>query len=224
MLPVCGWWPSLIRKPSTSRPFFSAAGCCGNVVVGRDRARVEAGDRRHDLEHRARHVAAQRRARQERVGVVGLERRERRRRPWPGRRSRTRRRSGVEARASTSPVVGSSITTAPRSLPRPSTAARWSRRSSVSLEAERLARASASNLSSRPPNGSAPDEAEQLRVVRALQAGRPVLARGVADDVADRVVAVLADAPRRSCRARCGRASGRRGRRSGRGARGGRRR
>ena len=31
---VCGWWPSRIRKPSTSRPFFSAVGCSANVVSG----------------------------------------------------------------------------------------------------------------------------------------------------------------------------------------------
>ena len=54
-------------------------------------------------------------------------------------------------------------------------------------------RRDASNLSSSPPNGSDAAEADELRVVRALEARRPVLARRVADDVADRVVAVLAD-------------------------------
>ncbi len=32
--PVCGWWPSRMRKPSTSRPLSSAFGCSSNVVSG----------------------------------------------------------------------------------------------------------------------------------------------------------------------------------------------
>ena len=40
---------------------------------GRDRLRPEAGHRGHDLEHRARHVASERGARQEWLGRVGLE-------------------------------------------------------------------------------------------------------------------------------------------------------
>ena len=35
--PVCGWWPSRIRKPLTSRPSSSAAGCSSNVVDGSTR-------------------------------------------------------------------------------------------------------------------------------------------------------------------------------------------
>ena len=74
--PVSGWWPSLTRKPSTRRPFFSARRLLLVRRVRRDRARPEAGHRGHDLEHRARHVAAERGPRQKRLGGIGLERRE----------------------------------------------------------------------------------------------------------------------------------------------------
>ena len=52
--PVAGWWPSRIRKPSTSRPFRSAGGWSAERRRRRDRAGAEPGDGGHDLEHRAR--------------------------------------------------------------------------------------------------------------------------------------------------------------------------
>ena len=76
--PVDGWWPSRTRKPSTSSPVFSAARLLLVGRRGRDRPGAEAGHGGHDLEHRAGHVPPQRRARQERLGRVGLERLERR--------------------------------------------------------------------------------------------------------------------------------------------------
>ena len=55
---------------------------------GVDLAGSEAGDRGHDLEHRARHVLALGRPRQERLGVVGADGRRTRRATSPGSRSR----------------------------------------------------------------------------------------------------------------------------------------
>ena len=200
--PVCGWWPSRIRNPSTSRPFFSAAGCSANVVSGSIGAGVEAGDRGHDLEHRARHVAAQRRARQQRVG-----------RRRPGARSKvavavsgSAMADGVVRRASrrgrgSRPSPDRASRPRPCPCPAPSTAARCRRRSSDSRRPSGWSGAPRRTCRVRSPNGSAPAEPEQLGVVGALEARRAVLARGVAHDVADRSRRGTRGSPRRSRRA-----------------------
>ena len=97
---------------------------------------------------------------------------------------------GVEASTRISPVAGSSITTAPWSLPSPATAACCSRRSSDSRKPERgmgrrpeLVHQAAQRIRSL--------QAEQLGVVGALQARRAEQAGRVPDDLADRLVAIL---------------------------------
>ena len=62
-------WLLRMRNPLTSRP-SPRLGLLGERGLRRDRAGAQAGDRRDDLEHGTRHVAAKRRARQQ--GIVGI--------------------------------------------------------------------------------------------------------------------------------------------------------
>ena len=189
-----------------SQPVFSAAGWSAYVVSGRDRAAAERGDRGDDLEHRAGHVQALRRARQERLAVVGPERRRRSRVAVAGLATPRRRRSGVETRARTSPVRGSSMhdraaVLGPAPPPRPAGARATSvvRRSCGSD-------GSARNLRGQLAQRVGRDDAAQLGVPGVLEAGGPELARRVADDAA-----TARSRRRRGTARRSGRACSRRG-------------
>ena len=99
-----------------SQPVFSDRRLVGVGRIRGDRPAPEGGHRCHDLEHRARHVQALRRAgqqRQVRVGRGGLSKV---RVEVAGFATADASKVGVEASARTSPVRGSSMTTAPFSL------------------------------------------------------------------------------------------------------------
>ena len=152
----------------------------------RDRAGAQAGDGGDDLEDGARHVPAQRRARQERLRRVVEERREgrlRRRRVGDGRRVVGRRRGERQD------LAGPRVEHDDRAPVRPSarTAARWR-----SSDSDRV-RSCGSYGSGRTCEGRpwrVAGQPGELRVVAPLEPGPAVAARGVADDLADRVVRV----------------------------------
>ena len=70
--PGCSW----IRKPLTTSPSRSACACSWERRARLDRAGAETRHGGHDLEHRARHVAALRRPGEERLVGVVADRRE----------------------------------------------------------------------------------------------------------------------------------------------------
>ena len=64
-------------EPVDEQAVVARLGLLGERGLRRDRAGAQAGDRGHDLEHGTRHVAAERRARQQRIVGIVLERFER---------------------------------------------------------------------------------------------------------------------------------------------------
>ena len=137
--PVCGWWPSRIRKPSTSEPVAPRPPAAPRTSSrARSRPVSRPAIAGHDLEHRARHVPAQRRAREQRVGVVVAGARRTSRSRCRGWRCRTRRRPASRRGRAPRPSSGRASRPRPGRRPARRTAARWRRRSSGRLEAERL--------------------------------------------------------------------------------------
>ena len=82
-----------------------------------------------------------------------------------------------------SPVVGSSITTAPRSVPRPVDGRLLERRARVAeRQLLRVVRVGLELAEQRRRSGSAAETPVSSAFEGALEAGRPELPRGVADD------------------------------------------
>ncbi len=171
-----------------------AAGLGGRLLGeggGRlDRAAVEPGDRGQDLEHRSRHVPAKRGPWQQGAGLVRLERLEGARR---GRGVRDGGRVVHGRRGECQDLAGGRVEHHHRAR----VAAQGLHRGALQTEIERQPQPKplvrdAGELAQEIAERAGPRETEQLGVVGALQAGRAVLARGVAHDLADRVVPVPA--------------------------------
>src|SRR6478735_7607597 len=122
--PVAGWCPSRTRNPLTSRPFSSAGGCFLYVVSG-----VIAPDPSPatavTILNTDPGTYRPRVARGNNGWVGSAWRSSNVLRAVLGSAMAEASYVGVDASARTSPVVGSSITTAPRRLPSAATAARW---------------------------------------------------------------------------------------------------
>ena len=156
------------------------------LLVGRrrrDRTGPEAGDRGHDLEDRARHVPAESGARQQRLGRIVLEGGERRLR---GLRVRDRRGVVGRRRRERQHLAGPWIQHDDGTAVLAECADRGllevvrDRQRQV-LRVERVRAELRERIRERVAG-----QAAQLGVVGPLQAGLAVLARGVADDLADR--------------------------------------